>query len=54
MAFIVKTYLDEQEVKSENIKIQNKLIYGVLNKYIRTKEGKLTKEEKYSNNVVDF
>ena len=54
MTFNVKTYLLDKEIKSENIKIQNKLIYGVLNKYIRNSESEQNKKEKYSNNVVNF
>ena len=54
MTFNVSTYLANEEIKSENIKIQSKLIYGVLNKYIRAKENNINKEEKIANNVVNF
>ena len=39
MIFNVTTYLNQKEMKSENIKIQNKQVYGILNKYIRGKKN---------------
>ena len=44
MIFNVTTYLKQQEMKSENIKIQNKQVYGILNKYIRYKENNNKKD----------
>ena len=37
MTYKVKTYLGNEQINSEDIKIQNIAIYGILNKYIRTK-----------------
>lgn len=49
MNYKVKTYLDNKEINSEDIKIQNVAIYGILNKYIRAKDNELRKmEEKVS------
>jgi len=54
MTFNVTTYLADQKIKSEDIKIQNKLIYGVLNKYIRAKQNLINKEQNINKNVVSF
>ncbi len=46
MIYKVTTYLDNKQVKSEDIKIQNIAIYGILNKYIRAKDNELKEMEK--------
>lgn len=45
MTYKVTTYLDNEQVNSEDIKIQNIAIYGILNKYIRKKENEENKIE---------
>ncbi len=46
MTYKVTTYLDNKEINSEDIKIQNIAIYGILNKYIRAKDNELREMEK--------
>lgn len=46
MTYVVTTYLDNKKINSEDIKIHNVAIYGILNKYIRAKENEQKKIEK--------
>lgn len=45
MTYKVTTYLDNEQVNSEDIKIQNTSIYGILNKYMRAKDNEIEKVE---------
>lgn len=45
MTYKVTTYIDNKQVNSEEMKIQNVSIYGILNKYIRTKENEQRRME---------
>ena len=54
MMYNVTTYLGDKEIKSNEIKIQSKVIYGVLNKYIRETEYELKGKEVLNKNVVNF
>lgn len=51
MFFEVTTYMNNNEIKSEEIKIRNKSFYEIVNKYIRANEkiGSNKVEEKVSN-----
>ena len=46
MIYKVTTYLDNEQINSEDIKIQNIAIYGILNKYIRAKDNEINNMEK--------
>ena len=49
MVYIVMTFVNDVETKSENIKIKNKLVYEVLNRYIREKENEKVKDKALNN-----
>lgn len=51
MFFEVTTYINNNEIKSEDIKIRSRSFYEIVNKYIRAKEknGNDNVEEKVSN-----
>lgn len=46
MIYKVTTFLADEEVKSEDLKIQNISVYGILNKYLRAKDNEFNKLEK--------
>ncbi len=45
MTYKVTTYIDNEQVNSEEMKIQNVSVYGILNKYIRAKDNEQRKME---------
>lgn len=54
MAYNVTTFLENKQINSENIIIQSKAIYGVLNKYIRAKDNEIKNNENFGENVVNL
>jgi len=54
MVYKVSTFIENIQIKSEDIKIKNKSVYEVINKYIRAKDNVENNNEFFDERVMNL